>query len=253
MSDYMVGYDYKLLCDLGIKVPIEVSPESHMIIVGGSGSGKSTGLLYFLYKMMKNNDVQITICDFKASHEFDGITDKFAEFEDCYRQIKQFYSDFLSTPEGGDTLKILIIDEISGLMMHYSMNKATKEIADEIRQIMSSILMLGRSRKCFLWLSMQRFTSSIFPSASGAADNFHVCIGLGRLTVEGRKGLFAGEHFAEEDTLMFGCGKGIILIDGEPIKSIIIPKVSKVKLLTLLQEQKPRRRAEHAEGAEVGG
>lgn len=146
----------------------------------------------------------------------------------------------------------MIIDEIAGLLTHYSMSKETKVMADEIRQIMSSVLMLGRSRKCFLWLSMQRFTSSIFPSASGAADNFHVCIGLGRLTIEGRKGLFAGEHFEEEDTLLFGCGKGIILIDGEPIKSIIIPKVSKVKLLTLLQEQKPRRRAEYAEEAEVG-
>lgn len=251
MSDYMVGYDYAVLNNYGIKVPINISTDSHVIIVGGSGSGKSTGLLYFLYKMMKNNDVQITICDFKASHEFDGITDKFAEFEDCYYQIKQFYSDFLSTPEGGDITKILIIDEIAGLLTYYSMNKVTKEMADEIRQIMSSILMLGRSRKCFLWLSMQRFTSSIFPSASGAADNFHVCIGLGRLTVEGRKGLFAGEHFAEEDTLMYGCGKGIILIDGEPIKALVIPKVSKEKLLKLLQE--PRRRAEHAEGAEVGG
>ena len=40
MSDFMVGYDYKLLSELGIKVPIEVSPESHTIIVGGSGSGK---------------------------------------------------------------------------------------------------------------------------------------------------------------------------------------------------------------------
>ena len=55
MSDYMVGYDYKILSTLGIKVPIEVSPESHMIIVGGSGSGKSTALLYFLFKMMKSN------------------------------------------------------------------------------------------------------------------------------------------------------------------------------------------------------
>ena len=69
MSDFMVGYDYKLLSELGIKVPIEVSPESHTIIVGGSGSGKSTALLYFLYKMMKSNHIQLTICDFKASHE----------------------------------------------------------------------------------------------------------------------------------------------------------------------------------------
>ena len=98
MSDYMVGYDYSVLNNYGVKVPINISTDSHVIIVGGSGSGKSTGVLYFLYKMMKNNDIQITICDFKASHEFDGITDKFAEFEDCYHQIKQFYADFLSTP-----------------------------------------------------------------------------------------------------------------------------------------------------------
>lgn len=236
MSDYMVGYDYKLVSEFGIKVPIMISAESHMIIVGSSGSGKSTGLLYFMYKMMKCNDIRLTICDFKASHEFIGITDNYAEFENCYHKIKQYYEDFLSTPEAGEGIKILVIDEIAGLLTHYSMNKATKDKAEEIRQIMSSILMLGRSRKCFLWLSMQRFTSSIFPSASGAADNFHVCIGLGRLTVEGRKGLFAGEHFAEEDTLDFGCGKGIILIDGEPIKSLIIPKVSKAKLLKLLQK-----------------
>ena len=33
---------------------------------------------------------------------------------------------------------------------------------------------------------MQRYTASIFPSSSGSADNFHVCVGLGRMTVDGR-------------------------------------------------------------------
>ena len=55
MSNYILGYDYNLLYEFGVKVPINVSPESHMIIVGSSGSGKSTGLLYFIYKMKKNN------------------------------------------------------------------------------------------------------------------------------------------------------------------------------------------------------
>lgn len=82
-----------------------------------------------------------------------GISDYFAEYEDCYNLIKDFYNDFLSTPEGGDGKnKILIIDEIAGLLTHFSMTKEGKGKADEIRMIMSSILMLGRSRKCFLWL-----------------------------------------------------------------------------------------------------
>lgn len=241
---FKIGYDLMLLQKHGVKVPIHISPESHLIIVGGSGSGKSTSLLYFLHKIKQGNSIDLTICDFKCSHEFTGITSNFAEFEDCYDMICEFYEDFLATPEGGDgKIKILLIDEIAGLLTFLSMTSDGKKKADKIRQIMASILMLGRSRKCFLWLSMQHYTASIFPSSSGAADNFHVCIGLGNLTVEGRKGLFAGEHFDGEETIQFGQGRGIILIDGEPIKSLIIPKVSKQKLLTLLQQESTEERA----------
>jgi hypothetical protein len=41
----------------------------------------------------------------------------------------------------------------------------------------------------------------ILPSSSGNVVDVHVFIGLGRLTVDGRKGLFAGEHFESEGTL----------------------------------------------------
>ena len=233
---YQVGYDLVMIQKHGLKIPITLSEKSHVIIVGGSGSGKSTCCLYMIYKMKKLNNINLTICDFKASKEFRGITDKFAEFEQCYEMIHSFYEDFLSTPEGGDgSLKILIIDEIAGLLTHFSMKDKKK--ADEIRNIMSSILMLGRSKCVFLWLLLQRYSATtVFPAASGAADNFHVRIGLGRLSVDGRKSLFAGEHFDEDNSIIYGQGRGIILIDGEPIKAIAVPKVSKEKLLTHLQK-----------------
>lgn len=234
MSDtFMLGYDYQWLSEQGDKLPL-FAPIGHTIVVGGSGSGKSTSVLYWLYKL-RNYDCILYIADFKKSNDFCGISNNFAEFEDCYDLIRRFYEDFLSTPEGGDGKKILIVDEIAGLLTYFSMIKEGKAKADEIRAIMSSILMLGRSRKCFLWLSMQRYTASIFPASSGSADNFHVCVGLGRLTVEGRKGLFAGEHLEGEDELQFGQGRGIVLIDGQPLKALIIPKVSKAKLLELLK------------------
>lgn len=232
---FLLGYEYTLFAMQGIKIPILAPIESHLIVVGGSGSGKSTAVLYWLYKM-KNFNIDLYIVDFKASHEFTGITDRFAEFENSYEMIKRFYAEFLKTPEGGSgRIKILLIDEIAGLLTHYSMTKEGKAKADEMRGIMSAILMLGRSRKCFLWLSMQRYTASIFPASSGGGDNFHICVGLGRLTVDGRKGLFAGEHLPEEDDLIFGQGRGIVLMDGQPLKALAIPQVSKKKVLKLLQ------------------
>lgn len=234
-ESFMLGYDYVLLSVHGVKVPVYASLKSHLIVSGSTDSGKSTALLYWLYKLSKHN-CKLFIADFKASREFSGITENFAEFENSYNLIKQFYEEFLSTPEGGDgMLKFLLIDEVAGMLTHFSMCKDTKAKADEIRQIMSSILMLGRSRKCFLWLSMQRYTSTIFPASSGGGDNFMVCVGLGRLTVDGRRGLFAGEHFEHENELVFGQGKGIVLIDGEPLKGLVIPRVSKQKLLQLLK------------------
>lgn len=235
MARIMLGYDFQWFSMQGEKLPLYAPIDMHLIVVGGSGSGKSTAVLYWLYKLKKYN-CSLYIADFKKSNEFCGISDNFAEFENCYQLIKNFYDAFLITQEGGDgTNKILIIDEIAGLLTHFSMTKEGKAKADEIRAIMSSILMLGRSRKCFLWLSMQRYTASIFPNSSGSADNFHVCVGLGRLSVDGRKGLFAGEHFEGEEDLVFGQGKGIVLIDGQPLRGLIIPKVSKERLRSLLQ------------------
>lgn len=231
-----LGYNYALWQAAGVKVPL-LAPIGHLIVVGGSGSGKSTGVLYWLCKMKQAHiHADLFIMDFKASHEFRGITDKYAEFEACYNAIVDFYHIFSHLEEGGDgKVKILLIDEIAGLLTHFGMTKEGKAKADEIRQIMSSVLMLGRSRNCFLWLAMQRYSANIFPASSGAADNFHICIGLGRLSVDSRRSLFAGEHIEEEETLLFGQGNGIVLIDGQPLQTLIIPQVSKKRLLELLQ------------------
>lgn len=232
---FMLGYDYLLFNQQGIKIPLYAPVDSHLCVVGGSGSGKSTAVLYWLYKLKKFN-ADLFVVDFKKSGEFKGITPHFGEFENSYEIIKDFYMEFMNTCEGGSgRIKILLIDEIAGLLNHYSMTKDGKQKADEIRNIMSSVLMLGRSRRCFLWLSMQRYSATIFPASSGAADNFHICVGLGNMTVDGRKGLFAGEHFKGEEDLFFKQARGIVLIDGQPLRGVIIPKVSKTKLLKLLQ------------------
>lgn len=234
-SQFMLGYDYALYARHNLKITVYAS-EGHLSVVGGSGSGKSTALLYWLYKMRHLN-VDLWVADFKKSGEFSGITENFAEFEATYELIQKFYEIFLSLPEGGDgRTHILLIDELAGTLNYYGMTRDGKSKAENIRSILGTVLMLGRSRRTYVWLSMQRYSASIFPSASGAGDNFHICVGLGKLSTEGRKGLFAGEHFDGEEELLFGQGRGICLIDGQPLKALIIPQVSKKKLLALLQK-----------------
>lgn len=237
INSFVLGYDYNLYLKHQIQIKIS-APIGHTIVVGGSGSGKSTAVLYWLYKMKKEHkNIELHIMDFKASHEFVGITNNYAEFEDIYDKLMGFYDMFCMLEEGGDgSNKILIIDEIAGMLSHLSMTKEGKAKAEKVRQIMSSILMMGRSRNCYLWLIMQRYTATIFPASSGAVDNFFVYVGLGRLSVESRKSLFACEHIEEEEHITFGMGKGLVLIDGQDIQTLIIPNVSKEKLLLKLQK-----------------
>lgn len=66
----LLGYDLLLYQTEGIKISLS-APLGHLIVVGGSGSGKSTALLYWLVKMKKKNiPIEVHIMDFKASHEF---------------------------------------------------------------------------------------------------------------------------------------------------------------------------------------
>jgi predicted ATP-dependent serine protease len=123
MNKIMLGYDFQMFCMQGWEIPLYAPLDGHYIVVGGSGSGKSTAVLYWLYKCRKQN-IKLYIADFKASKEFSGITENFAEFEECYDLIKAYYEEFLATPEGGDDcIKVLLIDEIAGLLTHFSMTK----------------------------------------------------------------------------------------------------------------------------------
>lgn len=233
----MIGFDLEGIGQ-GLKVPVQ-APICHTIIEGGSGSGKSTLLLYLIYNARKEN-CDFTICDFKKSGELTQISDFYAEFEDCFELIQDFYYGFLNTPEGGSGVdKVLVIDEIAGMLTYYGMSKTNKQKADQIRFIMANILMLGRSRRCYLWLSMQRYSAGIFPAASGAGDNFNLCIGLGRLTPDSKRALFSGLEL--EYSFQPGQGRGIAYIDGQPLKAICVPQIEKKKLLSLLRKRQNER------------
>lgn len=194
----------------------------HICCIGSTGSGKSVAILYLLYQVLKNYSAALYIADFKKSGDYAGVTEKFAEFE--------------KMPENNKTISILLIDEYAGYIIWLTQND--KHMAETIKRKISNILMLGRSRRCFVWCIQQRISASLFPTGIGAIDNFQICIGLGRLSVESRKSLFAGEHLDDtefEEQYHPKIGQGLILIDGQELKAIQIPYISdKWKLKALL-------------------
>ncbi|MCM1221129.1 MAG: hypothetical protein NC548_42270 [Lachnospiraceae bacterium] len=230
----MIQLGYDLITEKAIIAEILLT--GHLCCVGGTGSGKSLSTIYWTWQLKNNYSVKLYIADFKKSGDYAGITENYAEFEEVTGLIEEFYAEFEKTPENNPMLKILLIDEYAGYIVWLTQNDKKK--AEEIKGKISNILMLGRSRHCFVWCVQQRISASLFPAGIGAIDNFQICIGLGRLSVESRKSLFAGEHIEDTDfekDYHPKTGQGLVLIDGQELKPIQIPYISdKEKLKALL-------------------
>lgn len=228
----------KLGYDAQFKTPIcvDISVTGHVCIVGGTGSGKSIATLYFLYNLLKTvENVKIWIGDFKKSGDYKGLSKNFSEFDKVTNLIEDFYKVFEGTPENSNEIKILLIEEYAGYITW--LTQADKKKCEEIKGKVSNLLMLGRSRHCYVWCIQQRMSASLFPSGIGAIDNYQICVGMSRLNFESRKSLFAGEHFEDEafeKTYAPGQGQGLILIDGQPLKPLVIPRISSKEGLKVL-------------------
>lgn len=220
----------KLGYDAQFKTPIcaDISVTGHACIVGGTGSGKSIATLYFLYNLLKTvENVELWIGDFKKSGDYKGLSKNFSEFDKVTDLIEDFYKVFEGTPENSNEIKLLLIEEYAGYITW--LTQANKKRCEEIKGKVSNLLMLGRSRHCYVWCIQQRMSASLFPSGIGAIDNYQICVGMSRLNFESRKSLFAGEHFEDEafeKTYAPGQGQGLILIDGQPLKPLVIPRIS---------------------------
>lgn len=231
----MLQLGYNILTEKPIIADMEIT--GHACLVGGTGSGKSVATLYLLYNLLKNYSVKLTICDFKKSGDYKDISDSYAEFNEVTGCIEEYYNEYEITPENSSQIKLLIVDEYAGYIIWATQNDKKK--AEEIKQKISEILMLGRSRHCFIWCIQQRMSASLFPTGIGAIDNFQICIGLGHLSVDSRKSLFAGEHLdniAFEERFHPKTGQGLVLIDGQELQPIQIPYIAdKARLKLLLQ------------------
>lgn len=232
----MLGFD----AEYRIPIFVDFFKTGHLCVVGGTGSGKSIAVLYFLYKLFDLSlPLELYIGDFKKSGDYAGLSPNFAEFDTVVDLIDQFYNIVESTPEGYDGLKILILDEYASFSIWLA--QQDKKRSDAIKIKIANLLMMGRSKHCFIWSVQQRISASLYPTGVGAIDNFQICIGLGRLSPDSRKSLFAGE-WADNTLFMQSyqpkTGQGLILIDGQSIRPFAVPYISdKNRLITVCKKK----------------
>lgn len=236
----------KLGYDAQYRIPIfsDFSNTGHLCCIGSTNSGKSMAVLYFLYNLLKTvGNVELWIGDFKKSGDYKGLSENFSEFNEITNLVEDFYTTFEATSEDNKTIKLLLIEEYAAYITWLAQNDKKK--CEEIKGKISNLLMLGRSRHTFVWCVQQRIGASLFPSGIGAIDNFQICVGFSRLTTDSRKSLFAGEHLEDEafeKTYVPGQGQGLILIDGQHLRPLVIPHISsKDGLKALLQKYANRK------------
>lgn len=226
-----LGYDPRF----GTEISTDFLVNGHTLLVGGTGSGKSIASQYILFNLLKYKNIypiKLFVCDFKRSGDYKDLSNHFAEAEKVTDLIIEFYELFEKTSESNNEIQLLIIDEYQGYLNHLA--QVDKRLYESIKLKISNILCLGRSRRTFIFIIVQRLSASFFPSASGAADNFQNILTLGNLTIDSRRTVLGGEHMEDmvfEESYHPGKGEGFVLIDGKALQPIKIPYIANVDKL----------------------
>lgn len=205
----------------GIKLPVHIDfgVYPHFLIVGSSGSGKTYFSKALLAKISKyEKQTELVLIDYKGDQDF-SMFSKAYRFDKSFEGLRYFFGRFKKRQEGIDKERIplyLFFDEFGAFVS----NQDRKQ-QEEIKRMIATLLMLGRSFRCHVIVSLQRADSSYF--SGGARDNFSLRLGLGRMSPESKKMLF-GELSSE--IFLGSRGVGYFQADGFDIKKVVVAKIS---------------------------
>lgn len=232
----MLGYDLDCWVDYGIKQPISVdissSANSHMLLCGMSGSGKSYATNFLFAKICEIQNLQGTVyfADFKQDDQFSYLREcpRYYPYDSSFEALDIVYNILHKRQSGEDISRnqvTLIWDEyMANILAIQSINKKR---AEEVMRKVSEILMLGRSLAVRLIISCQRPDASAFPS--GSRLNYGVVMIVGAPIRSIYEMLIPKEYIEEIGERKFGVGEGVVLLQGSKLEFIKIPMVRDVE------------------------
>ncbi|MBQ8199869.1 MAG: DUF87 domain-containing protein [Lachnospiraceae bacterium] len=193
---------------------------AHMVIFGSTGSGKTYLLKIILGRIGKHiPDSELIVCDYKSDEDFSFLngSENFYRFDKCMKGLERVVQLLHERQQGITSDKhfiCLVFDEWASFI-----NNLDKKSADRAKQLLATLLMLGRSFNIHVIISQQRLDASYFASSR---DNFAVVIGMGVLSKESVDMMFSDYKEVINRNKAQGHGSAII---GNQFKDIIVPAV----------------------------
>jgi len=233
-----IGYNLDEWYDFGRKVPItiDISPatNSHILICGMSGGGKSYFEQSLFYKLCQVEDKgEYHFADFKGDDNFQYLnncpryymyTNSLAALDIVYNRLKarQSKEDLTRNPV------TLIWDEYMANML--MLIGEDKKLATAVMNKVSEILLMGRSMAVRLIGSMQRPDAVAFPVGSRLNYGNIVIVGA---VVKSIYEMLMPDFMEQVKSRQFGRGEGVVLMQGAELRFF---KVGSIKDFDKVQQ-----------------
>lgn len=227
-----LGYDLDAWKNFGEKEPvsIDISPSanSHILLCGMSGSGKSYQehqLLYRLIQAERDRDGEYYFGDYKGDSSFSYLQGcpRFATYRRTLKSLDIVHSRLIARQSGEDTSRnpvTLIWDEYMAQALN--LTSEDKKAAAVMMNKVSEILLLGRSLSVRLIVSCQRADAIAFPA--GSRLNYGVVCVVGA-AVRSIYEMLLPDHMEQVKGRQFGRGEGVVLLQGSTLRYIKVPTV----------------------------
>ena len=231
-SNVLLGYDYDKWYGYATKesvlTDISVNTNSHILICGMSGSGKSylTNQLFARLCIQGSENSKVYFADFKQDDTFSYLRNckHYYPYDSTTEALNTVYEILHNRQSGKYTSRApvtLVWDEYVANVL--SLINEDKKQAQEVMRKVSEILMLGRSLAVRLVVSCQRPDAVVFPT--GSRLNYGIIIIVGAPIKSIYEMLIPKEYIERIGERQFKIGEGVALLQGSELHFIKVPVI----------------------------
>lgn len=227
-----LGYDLDAWVNFGEKEPItiDISPNanSHILLCGMSGSGKSYlehQLLHRLILAERERGGEYFFADYKGDDSFRYLQShpRYYTYKNTLKALDIVHARLIARQSGEDPTRnpvTLIWDEYMAQALN--LTSEDKKAAAVMMNKVSEILLLGRSLSVRLIVSCQRADAIAFPA--GSRLNYGVVCVVGA-AVRSIYEMLLPDHMEQTKGRQFDRGEGVVLLQGSTLRYIKVPTV----------------------------